>query len=306
MVASYLQLRESKGLADKTIELERWRGALVERGIGRKRVHALTVADCDGFLRRAAAGEFSSQTAVGRGKIGTAQLRRVRSFMVRALHNEMRLGFVSRNVADLSEVPASLVETRPRRALSLDELHSLRTGATGLVAVLVELMGRYGLRPAEARAMKWTAIDLERLELGTGPRLNRANQPIGPKTKAATRTLSMAADSVPVFQRWQAEQDEYRRANESAWTEAGYVASNEIGEPLNYWLVEQALTALSVATGVSPPVAPYELRHTAITFQAEGGHSAWAIADWAGTSERMIADVYRHQLTETSNLGPAF
>ncbi len=49
----------------------------------------------------------------------------------------------------------------------------------------------------------------------------------------------------------------------------------------------------------------YELRHTAVTLQAEAGHSAWAIADWAGTSERMIADVYRHKLMDASPLDPA-
>ncbi len=49
---------------------------------------------------------------------------------------------------------------------------------------------------------------------------------------------------------------------------------------------------------------PYELRHTAISHQADRGRSSWEIADWAGTSERMISDVYRHQLTQVSALTP--
>jgi integrase len=48
-------------------------------------------------------------------------------------------------------------------------------------------------------------------------------------------------------------------------------------------------------------MSAYELRHTAISLQAEAGHNAWQIADWAGTSERMITEVYRHQL---GNIAP--
>jgi integrase len=62
---------------------------------------------------------------------------------------------------------------------------------------------------------------------------------------------------------------------------------------------------LSKGLGIKPVVAPYELRHTAITRQCEAGHSTREIADWAGTSERMINEVYRHKLVRLSPLGPA-
>lgn len=303
-VEAYLRLRAEKGLAAKTLELERWRAGLVISGLGKKRVQSLSVADCDAFLRAAAAGQFSTSTD-GRGQIGTAQLRRVRSFLVRALRNDMRLGFVARNVAELSEVPTSEVETRPRRALTVDELERLRSGATGLVAVLVELLGRYGLRPAEARALQWSAVDWEAELLSVGPRLNRDNERIGPKTKAATRSLRLAADTLDILRGWQIEQIEHQVEAGSAWTNSGLIVTTAIGTPLDFYLIPQALQRLCDQVEVSPAVSPYELRHTAITFQAEAGHSAWVIADWAGTSERMIADVYRHKLVDASPLGPA-
>jgi integrase len=56
--------------------------------------------------------------------------------------------------------------------------------------------------------------------------------------------------------------------------------------------------------GISPSISAYDLRHSAITLQVERGHPAHKIADWAGTSERMIADVYRHKLQAISDLGP--
>ena len=303
-VEAYLTLRAEKGLAAKTIELDRWRAGLVTRGLGSKRVQSLSVADCDGFLRAAAAGQFSTG-GDGRGRIGTAQLRRVRSFLVRALRNDMRLGFVARNVAELSEVPISEVETRPRRALTIDELESLRAGANGLVAVLVDLLGRYGLRPGEARALLWSAVEWDAGVIRVGPRLNRDNERIGPKTRAATRSLRLAPDTIEILRCWRIEQTEHRANTGAAWAESGLVATTVVGTPLDFYLVPQALQRLCESVGVEPAVSPYELRHTAISFQAEAGHSAWVIADWAGTSERMIANVYRHKLVETSPLGPA-
>lgn len=303
-IDAYLRLRAEKGLAAKTLELEQWRAGLVIRGLGKKRVQSLSVADCDVFLRAAAAGQFST-SGDGRGQIGTAQLRRVRSFLVRALRNDMRLGFVARNVAELSEVPMSEVETRPRRALTIDQLERVRSGATGLIAVLVELLGRYGLRPAEARALRWSAVDWEAELLSVGPRLNRDNERIGPKTRAATRSLRLAADTLDVLRAWQLEQSEHQAEAGAVWADSGLIVTTMIGAPLDFYLIPQALQRLCDQVGVSPAVSPYELRHTAITLQAEAGHSAWAIADWAGTSERMIADVYRHKLSDASRLGPA-
>ena len=49
---------------------------------------------------------------------------------------------------------------------------------------------------------------------------------------------------------------------------------------------------------------PYELRHSAITFQIDAGHETWQVSDWAGTSGRMIEDIYRHRLQTVSEIGP--
>ncbi len=49
----------------------------------------------------------------------------------------------------------------------------------------------------------------------------------------------------------------------------------------------------------------YELRHTAISFQVDANHIAWQVADWAGTSVRMVEEVYRHRLDDIVPLKPA-
>jgi integrase len=62
---------------------------------------------------------------------------------------------------------------------------------------------------------------------------------------------------------------------------------------------------LCISADVTPAITAYELRHTAISLQADAGASSWEIADWAGTSEAMISRIYRHRLRRVSVLRPA-
>ncbi len=58
----------------------------------------------------------------------------------------------------------------------------------------------------------------------------------------------------------------------------------------------RSLRLLCRHAGIDPRITPYELRHTAISMQADAGRSSWELADWAGTSEAMVNRVYRHRL----------
>lgn len=86
--------------------------------------------------------------------------------LVAVLRNEVRMSAVPQNVAELSVLPQ--VEKRrrrqkeDRRALSRDELRLLLTKSSGAVGVFIDLSGRNGLRPAEARARLWSDLDLDR------------------------------------------------------------------------------------------------------------------------------------------------
>jgi integrase len=51
-------------------------------------------------------------------------------------------------------------------------------------------------------------------------------------------------------------------------------------------------------------ITPYDLRHTAITLQSKLAYSDWELADWAGTSERMINEVYRHRTDRIVRVRP--
>lgn len=299
----YRKVRANKGLAASTIEHDQWMLSVIDGALGGRRLAGLTVQDVDGFLEAAAQGLLAA-TKGPRDPIGRSSLKRVRSTLVAALRNEMRLGLLNRNVADLSVLPAEIARPGDRRAITIEELHRLCEVATGSTGILVDLIGRNGLRPAEARAVRWANVDLAELLLTVDAQLTSKDRLSAPKTKKAHRTIRIDESTAAKIETHRAVQAKQRSYAGPAWTELDIVAAASSGRPIQRHNLRRAVAALCKRVGIEPTIAPYELRHTAISIQADGGHSAWQIADWAGTSERMIAEVYRHRLVAVSSLGP--
>lgn len=238
------------------------------------------------------------------------QLKRLRGRLIKAIDNDRRRGLVTRNVAELSVVPAVSPKLTPRRAarvLSVEDLGSLLTSTDGAVGVLIDLSGRHGLRPAEARGLRWSRVDLENATIRIDAQINRRNEITKAKTKRAYRTIQVDAETVNRFADWQVSQEYAEREAGPAWSgnTQDLIATTAFGTSINQRNVHRSLRQVSRRLDLEPAVAAYDLRHTAITFQVERGHSIHQIADWAGTSESMIINVYRHKLTEVSNLGPS-
>jgi integrase len=296
-LADYLRVRRAAGRAARTIELDEWMLSVIGQGLGAKRLDALTVVDCDRFLEAAAMGEYGAP-------IGRSSLTRIRSTLIGVLRNDLRRGLVARNVGELSVMPEDRQQGRERRALTVTELRSLLELGTETTAILIDLSGRNGLRPAEARAVQWTGVDLEAGTLAVDGQMNRANERVAPKTRKAARTIRINAETIGRLRRWRETQQDHEAAAGPAWTSTGLVVTTRSGRALGHRNFHRSLVKLCAEAGIEPPISAYELRHTAITLQAEAGHPAWQIADWAGTSERMITEVYRHRLQAVSPLGP--
>lgn len=297
-LADFYKVREAKQIARRTLELDRWMLGVIEDVLGKKRIVDLSVADVDHFLAVAAEGRNGRP-------IGRSSLRRIRSTLVAAVKNDMRLGLVNRNVADLSVMPSGLGEKSERRALTIDELNRICEAATGTTAILVDLIGRNGLRPSEARAMRWKFVDLEAMTMTIRAQLSNKAEFVEPKTRKAYRTIRIDEITADKFRRWHERQEAQRAAAGHYWQNLDLIAATSSGLPVQRHNLGRSIRALCARLSIDPLITPYELRHTAISIQAEAGHPAFQIADWAGTSERMISDVYRHQLTELSELGPA-
>lgn len=146
-----------------------WLLGLVLSGLGGRKVKRLSVADCDAFLASCSQGLY------GERPIGGSHLRRVKQRLSAVLRNELRLGMVTRNVGEVAKLPAASTTPREQRALTIDELGRLIDLATGAIGVLVDLCGRNGLRPAEARALRWVDLRLDPGELEITGQMDRTN-----------------------------------------------------------------------------------------------------------------------------------
>ncbi len=295
-VADFRVARASKDVTTGTLEQDEWQLRLIEVGLGRQRISSLSVLECDQFLVEAAMGLRD------RRPIGRDQMSRLRSLLISVVRNEMRLGHIVRNVAELSILPSELEDAGERRALTVDELRSLLEAAKGSRLIIVDFCGRNGLRPAEARAVRWSDIDLDRSELSVTGQMDRHNERTDPKTRKSSRTIRLDRSSVDRLGAWQEEQQEMRATARDAWNLLDIVASTATGMPIDRHSLARSMRKLCKRTGITPHVTPYELRHTAISLQADAGRSSWEIADWAGTSEAMISHVYRHRLHRVASL----
>jgi integrase len=225
----------------------------------------------------------------------------------------MRHGNLARNVAELAIVPAGhdqsdedLDEKQGRRSLTVDELHRLLGAASGSRLILIDLCGRNGLRPAEARALRWVDVDLDAGELSVRGQMDRHDRRTNvKKAHNAARTIPLDETTVDRLKLWAQEVDEMRDRAGQAWTETGIVAASAFGTVVDRHSFARSLRLLCAKLSIEPPVTPYELRHTAISLQADAGRSSWEIADWAGTSEAMVSRTYRHRLRRLSTLVPA-
>lgn len=308
-VETYLNSQPKANRAPKTIVMEEWRGKVVVSGLGKKQIGKLSVTDCDRFLKLAAAGEYGSRT------MSAETVRRMRRFLINTLRNEMRLGNLNRNVADLSVMPD--IEQRPqltddddgdsslsvRRTLSYDEYRRLWQAARFPLRVVVDLCGRNGLRPSEARALRWRCVDFDAMTITVNRQMSSDDQLAPPKTKRSLRTTRIDDNTVDCLTTWRKTQDRCRGRAGSRWRDLDLVVTTRYGSPVNAPNLRRMVEAACTAAGIARYV-PYELRHTAITFQVDTGHETWDVSDWAGTSSRMIEDIYRHRVIQVAAIRP--
>ncbi len=136
--------------------------------------------------------------------------------------------------------------------------------------------------------------------------MNRRNEIVKVKTRRSARTIGFDDATAERLCSWREEQTIRQQDAGPAWSgnTENLVLTTLFGTAINQRNMHRSLTQLCDRAGVSPRISAYDLRHSAITFQVVNGHPAYRVADWAGTSERMIADVYRHKLDPVSDLGP--
>lgn len=271
----------SRHLAPSTIEAHAWAAGLWTSELGKVRLAELDAPTVEAALGRMA-----------RGGLSKGSLIKARSTLRQALRWAERRRMVAYNAAAAAELPAKATGSRPRRALTTDELQRL------LVALedhplrpMFLLMARVGLRPGEAAGVCADTLDLDgdppTVAVIRAVQLQRGRPVLVDdlKTAGARRTLAIPAEVVDALLP-RAEEDRHR---------GPVLLFSSGGSPLWPSTVRAELAAACEKAKV-PTITPNELRHTAATHLADSGLQPHQVADILGhASTRMVDAVYRHR-----------
>jgi integrase len=215
------------------------------------------------------------------------------------------------NPARLAELPVGARPPAAKRSLTEDEAQRL------LDALESERLGPYfatllllGLRPGEADALAWSAVDLDAGTVTISAALQRGDggRPlaIGPTKTKASRVLSMPARVTDALRRQRVQQAQERLAAGPYWSQdwAGLVFTTDQGTPMHPSNMRRDLARICERADL-PRLTPYELRHSAASLLVAAGVPPFEAADLLGHADlRMLERHYRHRLTPVVTAGP--
>lgn len=224
----------------------------------------------------------------------TRSVRMYRMVLVRAIRHAQVNDLAMRNVAELVSVPTGQ-SGRPSKALTLEQAFALLEAAKThrlWANVAVSLLG--GLRTEEARALRWSEVDLE---AGTVAVYRSVRFGGDTKTEKSRRVVQLPDIAVEALRELVLKQAAERAKAGTAWVEKGLVFCRRTGTPLtdhDVWLQFRRLTEKA---GLGTGWSPRELRHTFVSLLSDSGVPIEQIADAVGHSSTWTTEnVYRHQL----------
>jgi integrase len=233
---------------------------------------------------------------------------RIRSVAIMAIKHAERLGWVSRNAAELAELPVDAKPAGEGRSLTVDQAKTLLEEIKGEALepmVTVGLM--LGLRPGEILGLRWADVDLDNSVVTVSQSLKRERGVDGhqvlrlgePKTRKSRRAVTAPAAVVEALGRRRAAQASHRLAAGPEWVDNGLVFTTENGTPLDPSNVRRAFSAATKKAKLGA-WHPNELRHSAASLLSAAGVPQEQVADLLGhTDTRMLDRHYRHRVTAT-------
>jgi integrase len=267
--------------------------------LGKKRLSGLTVADVDRLWASKRVAGYKPNT-----------IRIMRSVLRKALSQAEREGFVTRNVAALSQPPR--VSQPEGRSLSIEQAKTLLDTAKGdrlEVAYLVLLS--YGLRRGELLGLAWADFDAQAGTLGVRQAVTTRKSPrhrhgsgagsgvsrielSALKTRRSRRVLFLTPGIVAALGEHAARQEEEREAAGELWVDHGLIFTTRIGTPIDPDNFAKRFVQLCKTAGLGH-WHPHEARHSAASVMLAQGVPLEVVSEVLGHSSIYITkDVYGH------------
>ncbi|WP_246266465.1 site-specific integrase [Nonomuraea typhae] len=179
----------------------------------------------------------------------------------------------------------------------------LAHAATHRLSVLYRLIALRGLRRGEAVGLRWKDVNLNAGTAGVHWQITQLGwEPVQgkPKTEASDRTIALDADTVAALRAHRKRQAAERLAAGEAWTETGFVFTDEIGRPLHPQQVSDQFYLLAFQVGL-PPVRLHDLRHGAASLMLAAGVDLKVVQETLGhVSSAFTRDTYTSVFPEVA------
>jgi integrase len=269
-----------------TMEVNGSHGRRIIAELGKTRASKLTAAQVERMLRKMVAEGMSAST-----------ISRTRSILIRALRRAQRDHGLSRNVAELADMPGG-ASRHQSRAMTIEEVGTLLASDLTVFwrAWITSALGT-GLRPGELGGLTWPDVDF-----AAGTLRVRQSMKSGAladlKTQQSKRTIKMPAGVVSALQALWADQLSKRLTASEAYDSRDLVFADETGKPVHREHVRRGLARCCLAAGIQV-YTPREMRHTFVSVLSDSGMSIEEIADAVGHVNSYITKtVYRHQIRD--------
>jgi integrase len=165
----------------------------------------------------------------------------------------------------------------------------------------VVLLLTTGIRPEEARALRWDLVDLEAGTVSVW-RSDRAGGDT--KTARSRRTLKLPRIAVEALRERKAIQAADRLKAGELWLDEDLVFTTATGVMLDQRNIRREFRLICKAAGLGTDWVPRELRHTFVSIMSQGGVPVEEIARLAGHKQTSTTElVYRRELRPVITTG---
>lgn len=287
-LTTWLELQES-GRTIRPLTLKRY-SAIVRThlapGLGQHRIDRLTDTDVQRFLNSL---DRHPRT-----------VRHVRAVLRTSLNRAIKSGYLSRNVAALTDPPR--IPSVPGRFLTVTEANAVLVAAKGerLEALYHVALG-LGLRIGEALGLEWDHVDLAGGRLSVVLNLQRVNgklQLVETKTEKSRRTLAIPAPVLAQLAAHRLRQNDERWQAGTYWQESGLVFTTTLGTPLDASDVSRGFQAF-LSRHSLPKVRFHDLRHSCASVLLSLGVGPKVVQEILGHSNiATTMNTYAHVMPE--------
>ena len=238
----------------------------------------------------------------GKGQLSPQTVRYCHSLLAEALGYAVKMGLLSRNVAQATEAPRADHKVMPTLAPE-DVPRFLEAAQETPYYTLFYLLLHTGLRRGEALALRWKNVDLGLASLGVSAylsvveaayKLNGTYVIKEPKTSHSRRQIALPPSLGVVLRQHKAGQEAQRALLGKPLTDNDFVFAHPDGSPLDPSTVSHAFNKVMRKAGL-PHIRLHDLRHTHASLLLQAGVHPKIVQERLGHSSiRVTLDTYSH------------